>query len=291
MYDRCFVTMADAGYFPGLLACLNSVYVYHGGRTPVCVLDLGLTPQQVDIVAQHPALMRLVPCGPFSSRAGAWQRKQHCFADLVGVARVVCWIDSDCVLLSNVEDVFDVAGRGKIVVPLWVDESEKMLIDQTGRTSGVTVFPEGWASYGPHVPGKSMDWFVSSFVCMDVSRHWDLAAAWAFASRFAWYAVPESPLPFVGMGDEAVLVGCVAALNKEPCLHYLPVAEWADSHFSGPVRIAALHSDGRMEVRSRRDKEQRILHDLCEVKWWKTSDNSDRWRVLNHFQNLDLLKK
>jgi hypothetical protein len=92
------------------------------------------------------------------------------------------------------------------------------------------------------------------------------------------------------MGDEAHLVGCVAALGKE--VFYLSGAEWADAHFNGPMFIEEKKSDGRLVVRGRRGKQQKVLHDIARFKWWQRPMNEcfrppvgQKWEIFEYFLN------
>jgi hypothetical protein len=282
--------MSDAGYFLGLRALMNSVYIYYGRSIPVVVMDVGLTKDQVDEITKHPTFGGIIPCKLCETREQAWQIKQSCFVFSSEIARIVCWIDSDSVLTDRIDEAFEAAEQGYVVVPRWVEKDEALLIDPSGATTGEIVFSEKWAQYGKSLVGKKIDWFVSSIVCLDVSASWDLVAAWAFTSKFALYARADSPLPFVGLGDEAHLVGCVAALGKE--VLYLSGAEWADAHFNGPFFINKKTSDGKLFVQGRRGKQQKVLHDIAGFKWWQRPMNEcfrppvgQKWEIFEHFLN------
>jgi hypothetical protein len=139
--------MSDAGYFLGLRALMNSVYVYYGRSIPVVVMDVGLTVEQLNEIGKHPAFGGMIGCKKCQNREQAWQAKQSCFSEQAGNAKLVCWIDSDSVLTDRVDEAFEAAKQGYVVAPRWVEKDESLLIDPSGATTGDVVFTEQWSQY------------------------------------------------------------------------------------------------------------------------------------------------
>jgi len=104
-----FFTLADARYFPGLVALVNSLRL-HGHREPISVLDLGLTDAQRVALAPE---CDIVPVPPGPPRH-AWLLEPA--ACLVAPAEVVVYLDADIIVTRPLHDLIERARVGGVVV-------------------------------------------------------------------------------------------------------------------------------------------------------------------------------
>jgi hypothetical protein len=101
-----FFTIADAAYYPGVVALLNSLRI-QGHDDPVTVLDLGLTPAQRAELAAHCDFVRAPPeprhpwlLAPFVCRAHPTE--------------ITVYIDCDVVVTAPLHQILDDARAGKV---------------------------------------------------------------------------------------------------------------------------------------------------------------------------------
>lgn len=138
--DCAFYTVADAGYFPGLVALVNSLRLA-GHDEPVFVTDCGLEPGQRRRLAGHATL---VPYGADLPRKLAkWK------VPLASPAATMVLIDADVIVLRALTPLFELAARGKIVaftdIPpgrfeeLWAERTRRPLRRLPYVNSGVLV--------------------------------------------------------------------------------------------------------------------------------------------------------
>jgi hypothetical protein len=261
MYSHAFAIVSDSAYFSGLWALLNSIHAYYENEIRVFVFGNRLTAEQRSRIESHVLrdAITLFDDARVSVHppVGIWEAKQQTFDFLMGQARCVCLLDADLVLLSRLDDVFSLAEGGKIV----------------SSRDGVRPvrISEEYRCYSEKVVGMTWPYFNSGFLCLDIVKHWDLAALWSFSSRFAAYS-PDggSPLKLNGYGDQGTLNAIAAMLGKEEYLHIFDQELWCNSgmpsHFSA---LEVVERDGpRLTVRHRvTQHRQRMLH-CSGPKWW-----------------------
>ena len=102
-----FYTIADAGFFPGLVALLNSLRLT-GNSGELVVLDLGLTPAQRSLVEPHVTLVEL-PEG-LAGRPMLLKAYPH----ELGATGTIVVIDSDMIVARSLADIVALAGEGRI---------------------------------------------------------------------------------------------------------------------------------------------------------------------------------
>jgi hypothetical protein len=107
MEPRSFYTLADASYFLGLAALVNSLRLL-GHDEPIVVLDCGLTDRQRELVEPEATLV-LSPPGLHPSVARA-------HAALLHPARAMILVDSDIIVTRALTELFEEALSGRIVV-------------------------------------------------------------------------------------------------------------------------------------------------------------------------------
>ena len=103
--STAFFTVADARFFPGLVALLNSLRLV-GHDEPVFVVDAGLTDPQRERLSPHVTVLP-APAGDAAvllAPAGPLQRS----------AEVAVLVDADIVVLRRLDDVIASAGGGRI---------------------------------------------------------------------------------------------------------------------------------------------------------------------------------
>ena len=103
--DVRFVTIADASYFPGLVAVVNSLRI-HGHAETVSVLDLGLTATQRAELGGHCDFV-----APPPEPHHPWLLAP--FACLARPAGVTVYLDCDVVVTTPLDPIIDQARHGK----------------------------------------------------------------------------------------------------------------------------------------------------------------------------------
>ena len=108
--EPTYVTVADAGYFLGAVAMLNSLRLT-GNEGELVVIDRGLTPAQRASLGQHARILELSP----EDRAKhAYFQRQLVYR--YGLDGVLVFLDSDMLVTGSLAPVVEDASRGKIVV-------------------------------------------------------------------------------------------------------------------------------------------------------------------------------
>jgi hypothetical protein len=278
LHPRVIAITCDQGYFQGLRALINSVHAYHP-ELPIIVFERGFHTPELAWLTHHPARIEVRPIARFPYPApGMWESKQQVPAECIAHARTVCLIDADIVLLSRIDDVFELAEEGRIVA---------------GRDGAESYFNIDHQVYSPSIVGQKWDHLNSGFVCFDVRRHWDLAGLWAFSSNYGDYTPNGGfPLGLPGMGDQGLLDGVLAMLNKRDYYHPLPLHVWHDFRAPGTLKILERHDDGTLIVENGFVGErQRLVHNVG-YKWWMPGadaehTNDDKLPCFRHFAALD----
>jgi hypothetical protein len=252
---RTFAVACDAAYFPGLRALANSIATYHGRAIPLFVYQQGLAVEQIEELHNHPADIRVWNVADLPHHSyGMWEAKQQIFAHGIGRARQVYLLDADLVLVSPVDDVFELAARGLIV----------------GSSNGQeAVYDGSYAVYDPRLPGTRQPYIYSGALCLDVVHHWDLAGLWAFAAGRGKYSPGAgAPLGLPGHGDQGVFNAIAGMLGKGSRYHVLADGPWCDCTQRCTLRIRSSLVCGALEVWNETTHErQRVVHS-SGPKWW-----------------------
>ncbi len=276
---RAFAVVCDRKYLSGLEALLNSIWAYHRSDIPVFVYHRGLRGGQLKKIGRHPAGIRLYAVKelPFSSRC-MWAAKQQVFAHCLGRARSVFLLDADVVLTSNVRRVFALAQAGQIV---------------SSSDGPRILFGRQYTAYGPHLPGSRQPYLNSGALCLDVKRHWDLAALWAFTSNYGAYLPGKGPpLRLPGHGDQGLFNALAGLLNKARCYHVLPEGTWCDATQDCTLRITRVFPDGRLQVWNASESARQCLVHSSGPKWWTEEgvdylcQFGDKLECFEHFAQL-----
>lgn len=277
--SRVFAVACDNSYYPGLRALLPSIAAYQGHAIPVFLYHRNLSRarlhelrhQGVELCAFELAEL------PFPA-PGMWEAKQQVFAHCIGRARCVYLLDANLVLVSAMDDVFELARAGKVV---------------SSADGGWQVFGPEYVAYSPRLVGLCQPYINSGALCLDVAQHWDLAGLWAFASQYGAYSPGGgAPLGLPGHGDQGVFNAVAALLSKAPWFQVLPEGAWCDSSRGCTLRIQRRHKGGRLTVWNSTDRtRQRLVHS-SGPKWWTAEGAAhlhqfgDKLRCFEHFLTL-----
>ena len=276
---RAFAAVSDTVYFPGLMALLNSILAYHQTEIPVVVFEHGLTSGQLEQLRRHRLRPEIIPTSALAyPPPGTWEAKQQVFAHLLPRWRIIMLLDADLVLVSRLDDVFTLAGNGKIL----------------GGADGPGIYyKEHYRAYTPELPGTQAPYMNTAAVCFDAHRHWDLAALWAFSSQYGAYSPHRGkPLELPGHGDQGLLNAIVCQLRKQEDFHLIPEAEWNDSTIGCPLKIQKIRPDQQLVVLNEiTGNSQRLCH-CAGPKWWTPEGRTfhekfgDKLKIFDHFHEI-----
>jgi hypothetical protein len=288
MYQRAFIVVSDNSFFPGLWALLNSILAYYEHEYRVFIVGHHLSSSAVADLRHHPlaSAITLLDDRNFAYRPlGAWEAKQSTLSHICGQVATVCLLDADIVLLSRLDDAFESAENGLLVT--CEDGQRDFIFDETFR------------AYDRQLVGKCIPYFNSGFLCLNLLRHWELAALWEFTSRFAAYSPSGGkPYGFSGYGDQGILNALVALLDKQAYVSALSESLWCNSAgWSSEETVDIVGTAGPMlEVRHRRlGHRQRLLHSTGP-KWWTSEGrehfvrSGDVLKCFEHFAQLHPLR-
>jgi hypothetical protein len=105
--EATFYTIADAGFFPGLVALLNSLRLT-GNAGELVALDRGLTSAQRELVEGHVSLVDL-PEAPAGSPL-----LLKPYPGVVGASGTIVLVDSDMIVTRSLAEIAALAGDGRI---------------------------------------------------------------------------------------------------------------------------------------------------------------------------------
>jgi hypothetical protein len=107
--EATFYTIADAGFFPGLVALLNSLRLT-GNPGELVALDRGLTPAQRALLDGHVTLVELPEA--LAGRPMLLKAYPH----LLGASGTIVLLDSDMIVTRPLADIASLAEAGRICV-------------------------------------------------------------------------------------------------------------------------------------------------------------------------------
>ena len=153
-----FYTVADAAFFPGVVALVNSLRL-SGHDDPVVVADLGLLPEQrarLETVADVVSLDAAVISNPTLYKA---------YPHATGATGRIVIIDSDMVVTSRLDEVVSAVDEGRICMHLVPSQPQRF-------------FPE-WADlFGLRAPLRSERYLNAGVLAFDQGRWPDLLPRW-----------------------------------------------------------------------------------------------------------------
>lgn len=264
MKRHAFAVVTDEKYFPGCLALLNSIEAYHGGELAIYVVTIDLSTDQAQLLQSLPLMRQaghVLPIDSPQHKRRSWMVKQQVPAKLFNEVRNLCLLDVDLILLSRLDDVFQLAEQGKIV----------SCKDQGGRVK----YGNNYHRYHPKLVSSMHPYFNSGFLCFNLQTHWDLVGLWDFASTHAEYVEdPQDSLKLPGWGDQGILNAIAAMLNKQLALHLYDQEEWCNSGgWTSEVSVTITNQleNRQLEVRNNQTgRRQRLLHCTGPKWWWRS---------------------
>lgn len=109
------LTAADAGFFPGLQLLVASL----GDDVPLGIVDLGLTAEQRDWCFAQKRYEILPRVGPMPDDVKMWQGWNKPYYMATSPFDRTLWIDSDCVVIGDLQPLFHEIEQGPFVIRHW----------------------------------------------------------------------------------------------------------------------------------------------------------------------------
>lgn len=153
-----FYTVADAAFFPGVVALINSLRLV-GHDDPVVVADLGLLPEQrvrLEAVADVVTLDHEVISNPTLYKA---------YPHALGAAGRVVIIDSDMIVTARLDDALAAVDAGHICMHLVVSQPQRF-------------FPEWVHLFGLRAPLRPGRYLNAGVLAFDQASWPDLLPRW-----------------------------------------------------------------------------------------------------------------
>src|SRR5689334_16668771 len=182
-----FYTLANARYFTGLVALLNSLRLT-GHDHEVVVLDLGLTPRQRERLAAHATLVQL----PDEVAQAAFMKP---FPHRLSPTGTVVIIDSDMIITGSLAEPIADAAAGKIAV----------FADHV--SSRTRLFAEWETGFRLSGPPRRQEHVNAGFVAVSQNHFPELLARWAGANEL---------LPVERYAKRPRFLSGQAAMEREP---------------------------------------------------------------------------
>lgn len=249
-----FLLVADADFFPGLLAAVASVRCFHPAEE-VIVIDNHLQHRGLS-VSQHAALQalnaRVIPASALAKegrKLAAWEIKAYAAEWLSGETRLLVGLDADAVLCAPLHDVL---GRA-----CW----EEVFL---GGKDRCPAYGEEFRIYGIETPVMN-DAFMSTslYVCRTTPRNQQMLAKWAACCAQAVFGGTGN---YPGHGDQGVLNAILFSHRKEVNVCVLDNELWSQHHvyWQHPLEVR----EGRL-FNVTRQQWQRVLHCGGTEKFWR----------------------
>jgi len=245
--DATFYTIADAGFFPGLVALLNSLRLT-GNAGELVVLDRGLMPSQRVLLEDHVTLVEL-PEG-LAGRPMLLKAYPH----VLGASGTIVLIDSDMIVTRSLEDIVARAQKGGICV--FSDHRS-----HRGRW-----FAEWQDELELRAPLRRRTYLNAGFLALSTERWPELLARWwelcDRVPREQHFGRFEQPF---WAGDQDVLNAILASEVSEEALVELPEDEEAYPDDLVEVEVV----DERTLRCELRGRPTAILHYALGPKAWE----------------------
>jgi hypothetical protein len=249
-----FLTVTDRFYFPGTVACLNSIFQFHADADVIVVdhEERGLSTTQSGLLEAGGA--RVLKSSQFASPdrfMGAWELKAYAASDLASRYDLIVGIDSDCVLC---------AGVGDIVARSWM--SGRFM---GGRDGDGHVYDESYAVYGIRPGSRNRKYMSSSlYFCPTTATNVAVLERWAHCSTQAQY---NGQGPYPGYGDEDLLNSLIFVMTGPRGIELLENATWSQHwRYWDDVMV---YERKRIRNVSFCGKRQRSLHCPAGEKFWE----------------------
>jgi hypothetical protein len=268
-----FYTIANARYFPGLVALLNSLRL-NGHDEELVVLDQGLTPQQRERLAPHATVVKL-PGGRVTHPT-----LLKPFAAELSPSGIVVLIDSDMIVTRRLTGPLADAAVGRIAV--FSDH----------ESSASRWFAQWEQEFALAAPPRRQRYVNAGFVAISQERWPDFLARWRRAcelvppERFGGLPrfVPRGAVlerESLWAGDQDALNAILMSEIAEEAVALQPAHEQPD--WLGEVEVV----DAQMLTCRYRDGETSILHFSLAPKPWEPRG----WRRASRNAYLELFPR
>lgn len=253
--DARFFTIADARYFPGLTALVNSLRLT-GHRQEIIVLDCGLTARQRELLQPHCTLVEK----PASIAANPMLYKP--FAGRLAPGGVIVLVDSDMVITRPLDDLIARAATGQLVA--FADP-------EPGR-----FFPQWQDLFALDRLPQQQTYLNAGFVAFSVDHFPRLLDQWWGACN----RILNLPTLYEGAADVPASQGDQDALNALLMSHYvdapryLPPPETAPQ--GGDLRAGVTIDNHQTLACSYRGHPTSLLHSSAQPKPWHRGG----WRTM-----------
>ena len=245
--EATFYTIADAGFFPGLVALLNSLRLT-GNSGELVALDRGLTSAQRELLEEHVSLVDL-PEAPAGSPI-----LLKPYPGVVGASGTIVLIDSDMIVTGSLAEIAAMAADGRICA--FPDP-----LPHRGRW-----FAEWEQELELRAPLRRRTYLNAGFLALSTD-HWpDLLGRWwelcGRAPREQHFRRFEQPF---WAGDQDVLNAILASEVPEEALAELP----ADGEAYPEELLETVVVDERTLRCEFRGQPTSILHYSLSPKAWQ----------------------
>lgn len=192
------LTASDSGFFRDLQFLIRSLA--STSRYPICVIDLGLTEQQVDWCLERPGVMVWRMPQVFAPMRKVfeqhwWQAWIKPFYFLEAPFERVLWIDADCVVLKSVEGLMETLREQ----PVFIGDGTEVVTENDPRLYDHLKLPEGTRTHGISVN--------SGVVGLSKSRDSDILQAWAWAAQ--WIGMNPGKQDLSAWADQGLLLWAI----------------------------------------------------------------------------------
>lgn len=252
--ETAFVIVGDADFFPGVLAAVASVRLFHPGDR-IWVIDNHL--QRAGLTAaQHVALQRLhatvLPASALAKQGrklAAWELKAYAAEFVAAQAGLLVGLDADAVLCAPLHDV------------LWQAWEDECFL---GGHDRCPAYDKEFSIYGI-TPGAHNERYMSTslYVCRTTPRNQSILQRWATCCASAVFGGTG---PHPGHGDQGVLNALLFARQEPELVRLLDNELWSQHHvyWQHPLELR----DGRL-FNLTRQSWQRAIHCGGTEKFWR----------------------
>ncbi|MGB7327552.1 MAG: hypothetical protein WBD31_21930 [Rubripirellula sp.] len=267
---RGVVTATDANLFRDLRFMVESIRKF--GSTPICVYDLGMRHDQLNWCLRQPNLIcRPVPPMPTpladyvgKHRWQAWLKPTY-IDD--GPLDQILWIDADCVVLSPLDEAFDLIDQGPLLMP-------EVAVGCGANHTDL---------YRKHLPIDDVDRRCNAemnngVIGFDVRRDRELLDAWIHA--FQWAVENPESRHLMRWYDQGALLWAVLHTENETRLQSCHKWNWPACAGAPLLEISANESCSLIDAIARVHPEASIVHYFGLVKLSIALDDEIHQRFL-----------
>ena len=252
-----FITVTDSNFFPGTIATVNSILMFHP-QAEICVVfneKQLLFPKQCQILESCPNI-RLLSSSDFEGSGryiNAWELKAYAAYDLCNGYDVIVGIDSDCILCSAVDDIIARCHKNGGFLGGKDGNFEENIYDTRYEVYGIET-PQRYDKYMS----------TSLYFCAVTNTNRATLKRWARCSAQADY---NGQGPYPGHGDQGILNALLFAEDKQARVELLDNQLWSQ-HRTNFLSIIGF-DQGKFINISADKKQQRSFHSVDYEKYWR----------------------